>query len=162
MVFPAYISNNSTPPPPKKKFVSGGQGGPKTPVFFPFLVLKGPSKVRFFFLGIWIFRFRRLPLFYKINMSLQEWKNEILTGTPSPSPPLFDPFLVKNCHFVGGGPNRKFCLSHSFSTGPDGSASGKKPLFSFFLFLLFFQGTSIGLGRTNLALLSLVDTNLVQ
>ena len=45
-----------------------------------------------------------------------------------------------------------------FSTSPDGSAGGKEPLFSFSFF--FLQGTSIGLVRTNPALLSLVDTNL--
>ena len=161
MVFLAYISNNSTPPPPKKNWFQGVRGAKKR-LFFPIFGAKRSLKSQNFFFGIWIFRFRRLPLIYKIQMSLQEWKNEISTGTPSPSPPLFNPFLVKNCHFVGGWPHGKFHFSHSFSTGPDGSAGGKEPLFSFFLFLLFFQGTSIGLGRTNLALLSLVDTNLVQ
>ena len=48
-----------------------------------------------------------------------------------------------------------------FLTGPVETARQQRTTF-FFLFFLFFQGTSIGLVPTNHALLSLVDTNRVQ
>ena len=44
-----------------------------------------------------------------------------------------------------------------FSNGPDDVGRWQRATF-FLLFFLFFQGTSIGLVRTNHALLSLVDT----
>ena len=48
-----------------------------------------------------------------------------------------------------------------FSNGPDNVGRWQRAtFFLFFFFFLFFQGTSIGLVRTNHALLSLVDTNL--
>ena len=46
-----------------------------------------------------------------------------------------------------------------FSNGPDDVGRWQRATFIFFFFLLL-QGTSIGLVRTNHALLSLVDTNL--
>ena len=46
----------------------------------------------------------------------------------------------------------------SFSTGPDKVGRWQRATF----FLSFIQGTSIGLAVTNHALLSLVDTNLMQ
>ena len=61
---------------------------------------------------------------------------------------------------IKGGVDIRICEAFSaaiFLTGPDGDGpSAKDHIF------LFLQGTSIGLVRTNTALLSLVDTNRVQ
>ena len=62
------------------------------------------------------------------------------------------------------GPNKKSLQPNVidsimyFSTGPDGVGRWQRATFFFF----HIQGTSIGLVQTNHALLSLVDTNLVQ
>ena len=53
------------------------------------------------------------------------------------------------------------CQKFYFSNGPDDVGRWQRATFKFLLFF-FLQGTSIGLVRTSHALLSLVDTNLVQ
>ena len=45
---------------------------------------------------------------------------------------------------------------------PTMSVGGKEPHFCFIFYFIFLQGASIGLARTNHALFSLVDTNLMQ
>ena len=69
MVFLAYISNNSTPPLSQKNWFQGVRGAKKR-LFFPIFGAKRSLKSQKFFFGIWIFRFRRLLLIYKIQMSL--------------------------------------------------------------------------------------------
>ena len=54
-----------------------------------------------------------------------------------------------------------FWIKNYFSTGPDGLGRWQRDTF-FLLLLLILQGTSIGLARTNHALLSLVATKLMQ
>ena len=63
-------------------------------------------------------------------------------------------------HFGFSYGEQKFnCYSCCFSNGPDDVGRWQRATF-LLLFFFFFQGTSIGLVRTNHALLSLVDTNL--
>ena len=72
------------------------------------------------------------------------------------------------CLQVLNSSDRSFRLADSgwkviwyFSNGPDDVGRWQRATFIFFLFF-FLQGTSIGLVRTNHALLSLVGTNFVQ
>ena len=79
---------------------------------------------------------------------------------------LCTPDLAPSCleqagYSIAGAELSKSC----FSNGPDDVGRWQRATFKFLFFLLFLlhiQGTSIGLVRTNHALLSLADTNLVQ